>query len=79
SLGQVCPLYLTYNILFNDNFQKDLMYIISDHSAFTTHCFSCQMPFPTQPQVMIGRSSNITSIDSSGRYNCPKCKKHFCI
>ncbi|CAG8789587.1 42522_t:CDS:2 [Gigaspora margarita] len=48
-------------------------------SAFTTHCYSCQMPFQTQPQVVKGRSNNVTSIDSSGRYNCPKCKKHFCI
>ncbi|CAG8598266.1 10467_t:CDS:2, partial [Diversispora eburnea] len=45
------------------------------NSATTTHCFACQISFPSLSERTL--SKNIET--SSGRYSCQKCNQHFCI
>ncbi|CAG8746846.1 6970_t:CDS:2, partial [Acaulospora morrowiae] len=44
------------------------------NSTTETHCFACQMPFPTFSD------NKQTNVDiPSGIYTCPKCKQYFCL
>ncbi|KAL1914932.1 uncharacterized protein VTP21DRAFT_7848 [Calcarisporiella thermophila] len=54
-------------------------------SAVSDHCFSCQIPFESKPPPTTRTTGPgaIPSIAqetaSSGRYQCSKCKQHFCV
>ncbi|RIA95487.1 Ssl1-like-domain-containing protein [Glomus cerebriforme] len=62
----------SYHHLFPiDNFVE-----VPWNSAFTTHCFSCQMPFPNATTSLLGTR---VVTETSGRYKCNKCNQHFCI
>ncbi|GES85460.1 TFIIH basal transcription factor complex, subunit SSL1 [Rhizophagus clarus] len=62
----------SYHHLFPiDNFVE-----VPWNSAFTTHCFSCQIPFPSTMTSSLGTR---VAPDTSGRYKCNKCNQHFCI
>ncbi|CAB4383312.1 TFIIH basal transcription factor complex, subunit SSL1 [Rhizophagus irregularis] len=62
----------SYHHLFPiDNFVE-----VPWNSAFATHCFSCQMPFPNPTSTSLGAR---VAPDTSGRYKCNKCNQYFCI
>jgi transcription initiation factor TFIIH subunit 2 len=50
-----------------------IYWFIFFYSAFTTHCFSCQIPF-----LNTSTSSRVAP-DTSGRSKCNKCNQYFCI
>ncbi|CAI2167815.1 9146_t:CDS:2 [Funneliformis geosporum] len=47
----------------------------NNNSVSPTHCFSCQIPFPS----FLGVRGGAVPIETSGRYKCNRCQQHFCI